>query len=159
MKIGFLLLILFAFATSCKYFNTEKISSEEFLEEGLKSIKWNEVDTYPNFPNCEESLEKIEQKTCFETTLITHFHNQLLQKDLISTGAILDTVVMTLKVSNNGKITLTEIAGDSITFAKLPHLKLWLQESVITLPLTQAALKRGIPVNTQFTLPLVLKTE
>ncbi|NCT17186.1 MAG: hypothetical protein COZ75_10595 [Flavobacteriaceae bacterium CG_4_8_14_3_um_filter_34_10] len=159
MKIGFLLLILLALTTSCKNFELEKISSEEFLEEELKSITWNEVDTYPNFPNCKETLEKIAQKECFETTLLNHFHNQLLQKELISTTDLSDTVLMTLKVNHEGKITLAEIAGDTITFAKLPELKLWLQESVTTLPLTQAALKRGIPVNTQFTLPLVLKTE
>ena len=145
--------------TSCKYFETEKISSEEFLEEELKSITWNEVDTYPHFPECTESLEKSAQKECFESTLLNHIQAQLLQKELISTEALHDTVFMTIHIDNTGEITLTETRGDSITFAELPDLKRWLEESVAMLPHTQAALKRGIPINTRFTLPLVVKTD
>ncbi len=145
--------------TSCKYFETEKISSEEFLEEELKSITWNEVDTYPHFQECAESLEKSAQKECFESTLLNHIQAQLLQKEIISTEALYDTVFMTIYIDNTGEITLTETRGDSITFAELPDLKSWLEESVAMLPHTQAAIKRGIPINTQFTLPLVVKAD
>ncbi len=159
MKYGFLILILLSVCTSCKYFETEKISSEEFLEEELKSITWNEVDTYPHFPECAESLEKPSQKECFESTLRNHMQTQLLQKELISAEALHDTVFMTIDIDNTGEITLTETTGDSITFAELPELRSWLEESVAILPKTQPALKRGIPINTRFTLPLVVKTD
>ncbi len=159
MKYGFLILFLLSVCTSCKYFETEKITSEEFLEEELKSITWNEVDTYPHFPECSESLEKPAQKECFETTLLNHIQAQLLQKELISSEALHDTVLMTLHIDNTGEISVTETTGDSLTFAELPELKLWLEESIALLPDTQPALKRGIPINTKFTLPVVVKTD
>lgn len=159
MKYGFLILFLLSVCTSCKYFETEKITSEEFLEEELKSITWNEVDTYPHFPECAESLDKPAQKECFESTLRNHIQTQLLQKELISIEALHDTVFMTIDIDNSGEITLAETTGDSITFAELPELKYWLEESIAILPKTQPALKRGIPIHTRFTLPLVVKTD
>jgi len=138
---------------------TEKISSEEFLEEELRSIDWNEVDTYPVFPDCDESQDKITQKECFESTLLSHIENHLLNKEMVSSQSLSERVLMMIFVNDAGVISASEIVMDSIVNTELPDLKFWLDQSLKTLPKTSPALKRGIPVTTQFTLPVVIETE
>lgn len=159
MKLSFLLLTLLIFCISCKYVEAEKISSEEFLEEELRSIDWNEVDTYPIFPDCDESQNKIAQKECFESTLLSHIENHLLSKEMISSQSLSERILMLVFVNDAGVISTSEIMIDSLVNAELPDLKFWLDQSLKTLPKTSPALKRGIPVTTQFTLPVLIETE
>lgn len=159
MKIGQLFFLLFLVCTSCKYVEAEKISSEEFLEEELKSIDWSEVDTYPIFPECDESKDKIIQKECFESVLLSHIENYLHSKEMISSQSLSERVMMHIFVNDKGVVSAPEMLIDSVVIAEFPELKIWLVESLGTLPKTEPALKRGVPVNTQFTLPVLIETE
>ncbi len=69
-----------------------------------------------------------------------------------------DTILIHLSISIDSKFFITEIEGDSLTFNMLPQLQNQLYESISLLPKVEPALKRGVPVNTAFVLPLVLKT-
>lgn len=159
MKYGLLFLFLLMLCASCKFFETEKISSEEFLEEELKSISWNEVDSYPVFSGCDEAAGKAAQKDCFENTLRHYVEDFLKEKEMVSTQSLSSTIYMNITIDDSGKISVPEITGDSLTFQELPNLKMQLKESLESLPKTEPALKRGIPVNTRFSLPIVIKTE
>tara|TARA_B110000211_G_scaffold105679_1_gene122880 strand:+ start:999 stop:1181 length:183 start_codon:yes stop_codon:yes gene_type:complete len=57
MKYAFYVLVLFVLA-SCQYFETDKISSETFYQQEIKTISWNDVDQFPSFSSCQHISEK-----------------------------------------------------------------------------------------------------
>jgi hypothetical protein len=153
------ILIFSLLCISCEGIITQKKSSEEFLEEELKTITWDDVDTYPLFEGCNENDSKGMQKKCFENFIHNHINRHLNQEQLISTTPISDTLMISLQLNANSELSVLGIEGDSLTFSTFPELKERLSESLNSLPRAAPALKRGVPVNTQFTLPLVIKTE
>lgn len=159
MKSCVFLLFLVVLTSSCDSVLNQKKTSQEFLEEELKTINWTEVDTYPLFPDCDESEPKISQQRCFETTLHNHLKKFINNQDLVSSVEINDTLLIHLIISKESEVVITEISGDSLTFETFPELQNHLYKSIASLPKIEPALKRGVPVNTMFVLPLVIKTD
>ncbi len=71
-----LLLVFFILLTSCDYFQSKKVSTEQLLEEEMQAINWNDVDEYPSFSDCDEAITNLEKKACFEN----HLHEFLVLK-------------------------------------------------------------------------------
>ncbi|MDX1271712.1 hypothetical protein [Bizionia paragorgiae] len=151
-----LVFLLLVTVFSCKYFEAEKIASEDILNEELKTFNWNTVDAYPAFASCETLSSKEDRKACFENTLATHIAETFLAHRFIVTQSINDTVVMEFSVSEKGILALNHIKVDSLTIHEIPTIKSVLQESLETLPEIFPAIKRDQPVKTTFTLPLIV---
>ena len=66
MKYIFYVLVLCIMA-SCQYFETDKISSDTFYDQEIKTISWNQVDQYPTFVSCQKDSEKKERKLVLKT--------------------------------------------------------------------------------------------
>lgn len=145
--------------SSCTYFETKKISSEKFLEEEIKSINWKDVDQYPVFEPCGHIVEKANQKLCFESTLTTQIHSFIQSKNIIIHRDLNDTVKLDFLVTKTAEISVTDIKLDSVLQVTVPQLENWLVESIDSIKVVAPAYKRGIPVNTEFTLPIILKTQ
>ncbi len=159
MKHNWILMFIFFLATSCQFFETEKISSETFIEEEIKSINWNDVDQYPVFSECEDFTDKLDQKKCFETTLSSQLYYYLHSEKIVVTHNLNDTLELEFEVSAKGELTITNIEIDSILETELPLLKDYIIKSIDTIQPVAPAYKRGIPVRTSFTLPIVIKTD
>ena len=159
MKHNYLTLLLALVLTSCQFFETEKISSDQFYKEEIKAIDWDDVDHYPTFKACEQFTEKTDQKKCFETTLSTFVHQFIANKNISSNQDLNHTAVLDFNISKTGEILGLTVTVDSILLQKVPLLKEWLSQSIDSLPRLEPATKRGVPVATQFTLPVVIKTE
>jgi hypothetical protein len=159
MKFASLLILFLLLTTSCSFLEKEKITSETILEEELKSINWNEVDVYPVFPNCNETAQKQEQINCFTTTLTTHIETYLKSKELLSKDKVSVAIPLNLLVDENGQISIKNTIDEENIRSSLPEINQWLAEAVAELPKIDPALKRGIPVKTQFVLPLMIQTE
>ena len=94
-----LLLTIFILATSCQFFETEKISSETFYDEEIKTIDWKEVDQYPVFKACESLSEKKEQKICFEKTLSMFLFEAVSNNKDVSIHSLHDTIHIQFSIS------------------------------------------------------------
>lgn len=159
MKFSIFFLSIFFLCTSCQFFETEKISSETFYEEELKTIEWNEIDQYPTFSSCKEFTEKIDQRNCFVNTLSSSFYQSIHDQKWTIMKTIQDTIMLDISVSNTGEIQIDSIEMDSILGAQFPNMSLVLSNSIETLSLVAPAYKRGIPVDTRFKLLIALNTE
>ena len=153
-----LLLLITLLASSCQFFETEKISSETFYDEEIKTIDWKDVDQYPIFKSCETFSEKKAQKNCFENTLATYLFKAVTSNKDMSIKDLNDTVYVKFSVSEKGQLSVKSIDMDSLTKAELPRLEEKLRKKIDSIVLTAPAYKRGIPVKTKFTLPIVLQT-
>ena len=160
----FKLLLVVVCCSSCQYFETEKISSDTFFEEELKMIDWTEVDRYPAFAVCDTLSEKTQQKKCFENELANHLQQGVKDQGVKDQGVMAiqdlnDTIMLSFSVSKEAKLSIIQMQMDSLLQSEFPHLKDSLLYSLDALQLLAPAYKRGIPVTTQFTLPIIVKTE
>lgn len=151
--------VFLVLATSCQYFETEKVSTETFYEEELKTINWNDVDQYPVFKACDSLQLKEAQKACFEKTLATHLCKTISSKHIIAMQSIFgDTVQLQMAVSKRGELSVENMEMDSVVQQEFPELQNWLLQSIDSIKIVAPAYKRGIPVATKFTLPIVFNT-
>lgn len=152
------LVVLSVLIPSCQFFETEKISSETFLKEEIKSINWKDVDQYPVFLNCESFTEKKQQKNCFENTLSAHLYQVINSENTMVTNELNETLVLDFLVDEKGKLAITSMKIDSLLKVQIPSLAANIIEGIKILQPIAPAYKRGIPVKTTFKLPLVIKT-
>jgi hypothetical protein len=151
-------ILLLLLITSCQFFETDKITTETFYEEEMKTIDWKRVDQYPAFSNCENYTEKEAQKDCFINTLSKHVYGALQQQNIFVTKDIHDTIYLDFYVHKNARLEVTKVAIDSTLIHMFPIMENWLIDGVSAIKLVAPAYKRGIPVETKFTLPVVIQT-
>ncbi len=158
VKNWLVLVVLYVLFQSCQFFETEKISSETFLKDEIKSINWKDVDQYPVFLNCDTFTEKKQQKSCFESTLSAHLYQVINSEKMMVTSDLNETLVLDFLVDEKGKLAITSMKIDSLLKVQIPSLADNIIEGIKTLQPIAPAYKRGIPVKTTFKLPLVIKT-
>ncbi|SRX51978.1 hypothetical protein [Aequorivita sp. CIP111184] len=154
----FHLVFLLLLATSCQFFETEKVSSEKIFKEEMQTIDWKDVDRYPSFLNCKNTLEKPEQKECFINTISSHLYQSISHEEMIAVHDVYDTIKVDFEVGSSGKLTILEIKMDTVLQKEYPNLEKWILQSIDSLQPIAPAYKRGIPVKTQFTLPVIIQT-
>ena len=143
---------------SCKNFETKRVCSDDIFQEEVKEINWKEIETYPAFASCEQYSDQKRQH-CFEKTFSSHIYTFLAQKTVIVNDSIQEKLVLHLSISAKGKPSLDSVTMNQTLIEKLPEFRTWLDSSVITLPKIYPARKRGIPVATNFKLPLQIESE
>lgn len=154
-----LLFVFLISLTSCEYFETRKVTSEEILSEETRELNWQEVDQYPAFEECREVLESEAAKSCFGNKVASYFYARLEAKQPVVTETLNDTLYLYLKISEKGIPTIDSMEVDSLIVAQLPEIRSWLVQSVDSLPTIYPATKRGIPVVTTFKMPIVIQAE
>ncbi|MDI1304084.1 MAG: hypothetical protein PSX42_04415 [bacterium] len=158
MKQYYLLLAILLF-NSCQYFEKQVPTEKELLQKELKTINWKEVDEYPSVADCEKIENKIQRQQCFFEVL-----TQLIQQKLsVDTLAVLypelDTIEVKVTVFPNSTIKFEpQFPKDSVAYDKI-KIDSILQARLVDFPKVNPAIKRGIPVKTQFILPVILKVE
>ena len=158
-KNGLLLLLLVGLCSSCQFFTTERISSDTFYEEEIESIDWNDVDSYPAFPDCERLIEKKDQKQCFQKILHEKIKTQIMSEKWVTPEKIQDTALVIITISATGEMSLNPVQMGSLTYLNVPQMDASIQKVIEGLPKVSPALKRGIPVNTMVILPIILNSE
>lgn len=129
------------------------------LQKELKSINWKEVDEYPSVVDCEKIEDKKQRKQCFFEVL-----TQLIQEKLsIDTLSVLypelDTIEVKVTIFPNATIQFDpQFPKDSVAYDKT-KIDSILKIRLVDFPKINPAIKRGIPVKTQFILPVILKVE
>ena len=155
------LVVVFLFYSffSCNYYEKKKLDSDAILIEELKTFNWNEVDRYPNFENCVDSIGFQSNKNCFEHTITTHIFNYFFTQNIVVTQAVSDTISISLLVSKKGEVQISKIEAQDFTREQLPELDSVLRQSLKGLPKLYPAIKRSQQVQTAFQLPIIIKVD
>lgn len=153
----FCVILLVLFVSSCDYFNVKKTSPEAILKEELQTFDWENVDAYPSFSQCDSLQLKEEKRVCFESTVYAEISAFLQKQIIVVTKDVNDTLMLKLRVTSKGDITLLDTKMDSLTKAEIPELEKLILKSLDTLPKINPAIKRSQPVTTEFELPLIVK--
>jgi hypothetical protein len=159
MPMKYLSFLFLPLLVSCSYFEKNKLDAQSLVEEEMQNIKWDDVDVYPTFANCEELSSNADKKNCFQNTLISHINKNLSEYVLVVSETVNDTVVLTLNCSNSGQLTIKNIKIKPQTKAQIQSIDSIILSGFDSLPKLYPAIKRSQPVATEFTLPIVIKTD
>jgi len=151
----FLLIVTLLFLTSCDYFFPKQSSPNTPTIDTV--IDFTTVDAYPLFPECKDIPSREKQKICFQIKMAEHI-NRLLKKNSLKTKtAQNDTLLVTLKVLQSGKTQFVKVTSKSNNKDYEKLLSSLLKIAANKIPVLQPAIKRGMPVTTQFELPIIVK--
>lgn len=145
--------------SSCNLFESKEQRTQDLVNEELRQMDWNSVDSYPLFLDCDETALKEDQKRCFEQKLISHFEATLSEFEFTvdsDENAIVDVIFV---IDAEGKISVVDIRKDASIMKQMPELDGIIIQSLKNIPQIAPALKRGIPVSTKFKLPVQLNTK
>jgi hypothetical protein len=152
----FLVLILF---NSCQYFDKQVPSEKELLQKELKAINWKEVDEYPSVVDCDKIDDKKQRQQCFFEVLTQLIQEKLCNDTLAMLYPELDTIEVKVTVFPNATMKFEpQFPKDSVAYdtVKIDSI---LKARLVDFPKINPAIKRGLPVKTQFILPVILKVE
>ena len=144
---------------SCTYFEKQVPSEKELFDKQLKEINWKEVDEYPSVGDCEKLLGKAQCEQCFFDFLTTTIQQKLAPDTLATRFSKLDTIAVKVTVFPNATLQFEpQFPKDSVAYDTIKIDSL-LRVRLVGFPKVNPAIKRGIPVKTQFVLPVIIKQE
>jgi len=122
-------------------------------------INYNAVDVYPLFLDCNNCDTSEKQNLCFEMELARRLQKAFEKNELGTIKMDSDTLIVDILVDAKGQISIEDIHKPKGLSNPIPELDSLLYRSVASLPkLIQPALKRGIPVNSMYQLPIVVSS-
>ncbi|QBA63244.1 hypothetical protein [Muriicola soli] len=143
---------------SCDWLASPESKTQKLVEDELRGLDWNDVDQYPLFDGCDETVSKSEQRSCFENTLLQNLAMHMEDFDFRVKKDIRTTVYIDFLVEKSGEIRVVEMDNDEELLEQLPEFREIIIKSLRSLPKPAPALKRGVPVRSRFRLPLELTT-
>ena len=156
-KLG--IICLLCLAVSCDWFASREAKTQKLVEQELQAIDWNDIDQYPLFEDCDETLSKSEQRSCFENTLLLHFSMTLQDFEFVLDDAIGESIYVDFLVDKEGSMTVLDIEEHQVLKEQIPEFNGIITQSFKSVPRVAPALKRGMPVNAKFRIPLVFNTK
>lgn len=157
MKQLYTILFCFILFTSCDYFSFKKPVKKSISQ--IDSIDYTKVDDYPVFPECDSIPSQEKQRICFQIKMSKHIYLSLNQIDINAETTFNDTIIVKIIIDQVGKTKLSSIQKSDKISQSLPKLDSIISAGLQNLPLLQPAIKRGIPVSAEFSLPIIIKTD
>ena len=141
--------------TSCK----NSLVTEDDSKAPLDTIiDFTKVDVSPSFKICKKLLDKA-KTDCFRVNIQKYFIKKLKKLSLTAENHINETVYVVLKVDENGKGSLKKLILTDEIASHFPEMNISIEKMITDLPKLSPALKRGIPVTTEYKLPIHIVVE
>lgn len=153
-SIPFLFLILLSIS-SCQYLNRQVPDQNELLQKELKNINWNQVDELPNFTSCDSVADKTQKNQCFFDYLTQLIQQKLSSDTLTVLYPQLDTINVKVTVLADATFQFEPQLNDTLSYDAI-KIDSIIKTRLVDFPKVNPAIKRGIPVKTQFVLPVIL---
>lgn len=150
-------LTLVFLCVSCQYFDKQVPSEEELLQKRLNEINWKEVTVYPSVAECDSILDKEQKKDCFFQFISQLIQDKIAPDSLTVPSKSIDTIDVKVTVFADSNITFEPLfTSDSTSYNKV-KLDSVIKSRLVDFPKIEPAQKEGIPVKTQFILPVIIK--
>lgn len=151
--------LLLLFLASCQYFDKKVPTEDELLQKRLQEINWGEVSTYPSIALCEGILDKEQKKECFFSSM-TQLVQQKLGNDTIAMlYPEIDTIMVKVTIYPDASLKFEpQVAKDTVVYNRV-KIDSIISARLRDFPKIEPAQKEGIPVTTQFFLPVILNLE
>ena len=155
---GLCFILIAVLSSACSLFSSKEKRTQRLVAKEMEQIDWNTLDHYPLFVECDELMTAETQRRCFEESLVKKLSNGLSEYDLIFKDQVNTVIYIDLIVDMEGKIKVADIERNSDVLAQIPDFDRIIQREINELPQVEPALKRGVPVNVKFRVPIELNT-
>ncbi|WP_290848530.1 hypothetical protein [Flavobacterium sp.] len=150
-----LIFLAAALVASCQYFDKPVPDKDELLGKELDAINWKEVDVFPSVAACDSVQDRVMQRQCFLDFLVSTIQEKLNADTVNVNYPDLDTIEVKVTIFPDSHVEFEPKLTDSLVYGKA-KIDSILQLRLADFPKVKPALKRDIPVKTQFVLPVVL---
>lgn len=152
-------LIFLSLITSCQYFDKQVPKEQELLEQELQKINWEQVDEFPSITTCDTLGDAEIRKQCFFEYITQTIQQKLEFDTIVGVNTQTDTINVMVTVFPDATLQFEpKFPEDSVAYNRIKIDSL-LNVKLNDFPSIQPALKRGIPVKTQFILPVIINAE
>lgn len=142
--------------TSCQWMSAQLPNEQELLEEELNKIDWTKVDTYPSVAACDSIFDETARKNCFFDYITVALEENFRMDTLRGTFTTLDTLNVLVTIQADAQVSLALYQVNDSLKQQLKSVDSLLLEKSKHFQTLSPATKRGVPVTSQFVLPLVL---
>lgn len=153
-------LILFIFLsigmTSCQWTAKKLPDENSLLKEEIDKIDWTKVDSYPSVEQCDSLFDETDRKKCFFEFITQNLQLELGSDTITGEFDQLDTLKVLVTVQTDSRIKLELYNFPDSLKGKTTSINSLLKVKEQNFPVVQPATKRGVPVKSQFLIPLVL---
>lgn len=154
LYIYFLLIVV----SSCQFSGNKVPSENELLQERLEQIDWTEVTAFPSVSVCDSLTDKEERKNCFFMFLTEQIQQRLSAETLSVHYPQADTIEMKITVLPDSNLLFEPQFSSDVLYDTL-LIDSMIQNRLKDFPAVEPAQKEGIPVKTQFVLPVIINPE
>lgn len=142
--------------SSCRFFEGQVPDEEELLKKRLQEINWKEVSTYPSIGECDAITDKEMKKECFFSCMARLVQEKLGVDTIAMLYPEIDTIQVKVTVFSNATLKFEpEMPKDSVQYDK-EKIDSIIKARLVDFPAIEPAQKEGVPVTTQFILPVIL---
>ncbi len=151
-------LFFLMFMCSCRFFDGQVPDEKELLQKRLNEINWKEVSSYPSIAECDAIMDKELKKDCFFAQMTT-----LIQQKLdIDTIALMypdvDSINVKVTVFSNATLRFEPQMPPNANY-NMSEIDSIIKARLVNFPAVVPAQKEGVPVTTQFILPVILDVQ
>jgi len=155
LRVLFATLFILVFS-SCDLISPNKSSFDNFAILDTV-VDYNKVDVYPLLKECNNCDTSLKQNQCFENEFVKNLEKITKKNKIEINKKVNDTVFVDILIDNTGKISVAKIYQSPELLKTIPKFDSLIHQSIAQLPIAiQPSLKRGIPVNVKFKLPVVV---
>lgn len=155
MRFRVVLLFSFIFiGTSCEFFNLKKKTQFPAID---TIIDFSSVDVFPTFDACKNFIDKEKKTDCFRKTIHQHISKNLSKVKIEVKNPVNETVKVEVLINNKGIVSIQRIITSDVLKKEIPTIDSLITASLQNLPKLFPATKRGIPVTTQYQIPIQIK--
>ncbi|MBT8234568.1 MAG: hypothetical protein KJO04_00100 [Bacteroidia bacterium] len=158
MVYGWCFLLIGMLSSACSLFSSKEKRTQKLVAKEMEQIDWNTLDHYPLFVECDELMTVETQRSCFEESLVKKLSEGLAEYELVLEDQVTTVIFIDLLVDMEGKIKVVDMERNPDILAQIPDFNRMIQREVNELPKVEPALKRGVPVNVKFRIPIELNT-
>lgn len=156
-------LLLFIFMSvvmaSCQWTAKKLPDENSLLQEEIGKIDWTKVDLYPGVEQCDSLFDEAERKKCFFEFITRSLQEELISDTLSGRFGQLDTLKVLVTVQTDSRIKLELYDFPDSLKTQTASIDSLLKAKERNFPVVQPAVKRGLPVKSQFLVPLVLNRQ
>lgn len=147
------LIIVLSFS-SCDYISFERKKNTQELD---TIVDKTTVDVFPSFPACDAIIDKEKKRNCFEETIHAEITQSLSEEEIKVKQSVDETVEVVIAISADHQLTLKSMKASESLVSMIPDIEQRITRSLTKLPKVRAAIKRGIPVTSEYKLPIRIK--
>ena len=159
MKKSLMFIFLLVLTVSCQLKYNQLPDEEVLLKEELDKIDWTKVDAYPTVDLCDSLLDDKSKRDCFFAFITQNLQVRFNADTIEGNFTQLDTlkILVTVKTDSQVEFELYDLPETLIEQTKT--INKFLHEQGQVFSVVHPAVKRGVPVTSQFIIPVVLNKQ